>query len=387
MRAKLVIALALGAAAYVFQSRPDDQPASSPWIIDQATLAPGAIPGSGGIQLLRGIAYRPDLVMEDGVIQFRLAPPGAGFAGVAFRMASAADYEIIYFRPSQDGQRWSNVQYQPVFEGETTWQLYHGEGYEAAIPRSAASELQVRLLVAGRRADVFVGDNPTPVLRIHDLKRAPAKGGIGFWAASDGDTAAPSELRALEVDATTTPALSEMAPEHAAEGQLVRWHVSPRATAPGAIEPPLELPAAIRSEASGWPLVTAEASGLVNLTQALGNPAGPQRMNVFGGAGWGLAYAHVGIDSDRPRTARLLLSYSDGIGVYVNGRRVFAGRNDADSRYDGYLGIVGREVDEVGLPLARGPNDVVLAVTDKAFGWGFRARLGSADGLIIRDSR
>ena len=248
------------------------------------------------------------------------------YPGVAFRMASTADYEIIYFRHSQDGQRWSNVQYQPVFEGETTWQLYHGDGYEGAIPKEAGPALRVRLLVAGRRADVFVDDHPAPVLRIHDLKRAPAKGGIGFWAASDGDEAAPSELEGLQVDATTTPVLSEMEPERAAEGQLVRWHVSPRAAAPHAIEPPLELPPGIRSAATRWPLVTAEGSGLVNLTQVLGNPAGPQQTNVFGGAGWGIAYAQLGIDSDRPRTVRLLLSYSDGIGVYANGRRLFAGR-------------------------------------------------------------
>jgi len=130
-----------------------------------------------------------------------------------------------------------------------------------------------------------------------------------------------------------------------------------------------------------WIPADAEPSGLINLNRQLGNAAGAQKTNVFGGAGWGIAYARVRIVSDRDQVRRLSFSYSDGIGVYVNGKRVFVGRNDSDSRYFGYLGIVGAEVDGIDLPLKRGATDVVLAVTDKAFGWGFRARIDSLAGL------
>ena len=92
------------------------------------------------------------------------------------------------------------------------------------------------------------------------------------------------------------------------------------------------------------------------------------------------------IVSDREQMRRLFFSYSDGIGVYIDGKRVFVGRNDIESRYAGYLGIVGAEVDAVDLPLRRGTTDVVLAVTDKAFGWGFRARIDSTSGLSVQHS-
>jgi hypothetical protein len=71
----------------------------------------------------------------------------------------------------------------------------------------------------------------------------------------------------------------------------------------------------------------------------------------------------------------------------VDSRRVFVGRNDSDSRYAGYLGIVGAEADGIDLPLKRGATDVVLAVTDKAFGWGFRAKLDSLSGINFDNGR
>jgi len=129
--------------------------------------------------------------------------------------------------------------------------------------------------------------------------------------------------------------------------------------------------------------VTAEPTGLVNLTKAIGNPAGRQAVNVFGGAAWGLAFAAVAIETGAERTVRLSVSYSDGIGVYLNGRRLYAGDNSSDSRYTDYLGVVGNESETIDLPLRAGRNELVLAITDKAFGWGFRAKLDSVDGLTI----
>ena len=71
--------------------------------------------------LARGIAIREGLSLRDGTIEVDLEPPRASqFAGVAFRVASAADYEMVYFRG--EGGRWAEVQYQPLFEGELTWQ-------------------------------------------------------------------------------------------------------------------------------------------------------------------------------------------------------------------------------------------------------------------------
>jgi len=352
----------------------------SPWVTTHATVFERTPPSNTSIDLMRGIAFRPDLTMRDGTIDFQLSAPSGGFAGLAFRMASTADYEIIYFAPSADGSRWRYVQYQPVFEGETTWQLYYRDGYRADLPRTFTGAIHVRLVMAGTRADVYINDAAAPLLRIPTLKREPKAGAIGVWAARSETATTPVEFSRIAAD-TVAPVLAAVPPEHAPETQIMQWHISPRLPSPGEVDPPATLPAL---NFDTMPVVGAEASGVVNLTRALGNPAGPQSTNVFGGAGWGLAYAEVTIDADQPRTTRLFVSYTDGIGVYLNGSRRFTGNNIQDAREPDANGTVQVEVDGIDLPLKRGRNSLVLAITDKAFGWGFRARLESRLGLRLR---
>ena len=360
------------------------QAPSPTWSLEHATPAANSAPTPTGLRLLRGIAYRPDLSFEDGTIEFELAPPGGVFAGIAFRMANTADYEIIYFITSENGERWKAIQYQPVFGGETTWQLYNEAPYLASIPKEAGSALRVRIAIAATRADVFLNDDSVAILRVPDLKRDRVKGAIGFWSvASDG--AAGNEIRNLRVDPSRVPVVGDPIGERVralpSPRQLMSWRVSDRCAAPDGVHAPVTLPQGLAPD--GWKVVTAEPTGLINLTKAIGNPAGRQSTNVFGGAGWGIAYAAVTIDSATAHSVALSVSYSDGIGVYLNGRRLYAGDNSADSRYPDYLGVVGPESETIDLPLRAGRNELVLAITDKAFGWGFRARLDSVDGLTL----
>jgi hypothetical protein len=360
---------------------------STPWALEYATLTAGSVPTPTGLRLLRGIAYRPDVSFEDGTIEFELEPPGGVFAGVAFRMANTADYEIIYFITSENGERWKAIQYQPVFAGETTWQLYNEAPYLASIPKEAGRALRVRLAIAAGRADVFLNDDAMPILRVPDLKRDRAHGAIGFWSVAP-EGAAGNEIRNLHIDGNHVPVVGDPMGDRArplpSPRQLVRWRISERCAAPDGVHAPAALPAGLAVET--WQIVNAEPTGLINLTKAIGNPAGRQTTNVFGGAGWGLAYAAVTIDSTAERSVPLSVSYSDGIGVYLNGRRLYAGDNSADSRYPDYFGVVGPESETIDLPLRAGRNELVLAITDKAFGWGFRARLQSLDGLTISPS-
>jgi hypothetical protein len=355
--------------------------AASPWIADRAVVAPGHAVTRDRIDLLRGMAVRPDLMIRDGVIEVTIGPPTDAFAGLAFRVASTADYEIVYFRPSDDRARWAAVQYQPVYQGETTWQLYHGDGYEATLPLSATGALRVRLAIAGRRADVSIAGVDGPILRIRELKRDVMAGAVGVWASPSAKDVPATTFSALRVDASMVPKLDDVPAETAPETQLIRWRVSGRYPSPHEVDPPLTLPADL--DVSKWPTITAEASGLVNLTRVIGNPAGAQVENVFGGAGWGLAFAHVTIASEQTEMRQLFVSYSDGIGVYLSGQLLYTGNNADGARTPDNIGIVGAEREGIYLPLVRGQNELVLAITDKAFGWGFRARLESMAGLQI----
>ena len=359
---------------------------SGTWDTSQATLPARSRATRDGIALVRGIACRADLAVDDGIIEFELAPSSNGFAGIAFRMSSAADYEIIYFRQGAEG-RWAGVQYQPVYEGETTWQLYPGDGYEADLPARVATAdgwTKVRLVIAGRRADLYVGNDTTPALRVRELKRTPARGPIALWAAtSQKATSATATIRALRVRPLDGVTLAPVASDTAFPGQLTRWRVSQRFAAPDSLAFADTLSSEQRRAAHEGRLATAEPSGLVSLTAFVGNPAGPQRTNVFGGAGWGVAYANVTLHSSRDQTRRLSLSYSEAVGVYLDGALVYVGDNRYEARAKGQLGVVGREGETVPLHLHAGDNEIGLAIVDKAFGWGFRARLDSQDAVRV----
>jgi hypothetical protein len=236
----------------------------------------------------------------------------------------------------------------------------------------------VKILIAGSRADVYVAGDSVPALVVRELKRSPATGGIGFWVAGGADTTnANAGIHGLSVSSSPPRLAATLRETHPPE-QLLRWRVSPRMPS-DSIDVPLTPPESIAA-VSTWKIVDAEPSGLINLTRAIGNPAGPQRVNVFGGAGWGIAFARTTIVSPRAQTRRLYLSYSEGIGVYLNGTRVYAGQNQNGPSK---LGVVGPETEFVDLALRPGDNDVLLAITDRAFGWGFRARLDSFSGVQL----
>ena len=174
-----------------------------------------------------------------------------------------------------------------------------------------------------------------------------------------------------------------MPADTASTGALTRWRVSSRFAAPDSIVFPDSLPLTVRRDIAEGHVVQSEQSGLVNLTALIGNPAGRQRTNVFGGAGWGVAYASITVHADHARTRRLSLSYSDAIGVYVDGTLAYTGDNRTAVRGKNMLGLVAYEGEIVPLRLHAGDNEIVVAIADKAFGWGFRARLDSLAGVTV----
>jgi hypothetical protein len=120
------------------------------WNVTRATLAAGSPLSPTQITLVRGIATRDDIAMQDGTIDVDLdAPSQDQFAGLVFRAANTANYEIVYF--SAEKGRWRDVQYQPFFDGSPSWQLYNGPGYRAELSPAivpADRPMHVRIVIA-----------------------------------------------------------------------------------------------------------------------------------------------------------------------------------------------------------------------------------------------
>ena len=61
--------------------------------------------------------------------------------------------------------------------------------------------------------------------------------------------------------------------------------------------------------------------------------------------------------------------------VFLNGRVLFRGRSAQNFRDPAFLGIINPENDAVYLPLKKGKNELMLAVSELGGGWGFICRL------------
>lgn len=87
-----------------------------------------------GRTALMGTAFLEGVDLENGVIEVDLAVRGdRSYPGVLFHVQSEQDYERMYLRPHRAGLYPDAIQYAPAFNGVTAWQLYHGEGYTAAV--------------------------------------------------------------------------------------------------------------------------------------------------------------------------------------------------------------------------------------------------------------
>ena len=91
--------------------------------------------------------------------------------------------------------------------------------------------------------------------------------------------------------------------------------------------------------------------------------------------GMKVVYARTSINSDRDQVKKLYVGYSDDVSVFLNGKILYRGRSAQSFRDPAFLGIVNPENDAVYLPLKKGDNELVLAVSELGGGWGFICRL------------
>jgi hypothetical protein len=91
--------------------------------------------------------------------------------------------------------------------------------------------------------------------------------------------------------------------------------------------------------------------------------------------GMKVLYARTTIESDRDQVKKLYIGYSDEVSVFLNGKIFYRGRSAQGFRDPGFLGIINPENDAVYLPLKKGHNELMLAVSELGGGWGFICQL------------
>ena len=257
------------------------------------------------------------------------------------------------------------------------WQIYNGPGFTGPVDIPRNEWFHLRLEVAGAQAKLYVKDLEKPALVMNDLKSGIQKGQVALAVLTGATYFSNFEIR------TTPDAPWERRPPAMPPGTLTRWSVSP---AYDALARNLERPlSASESGAVRWQDVEAEPPGFVVLYRYREAPhprvsfASDFSKRLDPQPGMKVVYARTTIDSDRDHVKKLSIGYSDDVSVFLNGKILWRGRSAQNFRDPGFLGIVYPEDDTVYLPLKKGKNELILALSELGGGWGFICRLGDLE--------
>jgi hypothetical protein len=325
-----------------------------------------------------GAAVLNDFEMRDGVVDVDVATPARrGFFGIQFRIASdGADAEWIYLRQHKSGLP-DALQYTPVLNTGADWQIYNGPGFTGAVDIPKNVWFHLRLEVVGAQAKFYVKDMDRPALVMNDLKSGVQKGQVALYVVTGATYFSNFEIRPTP-DAAWERRLPPMP-----LGTLTRWSLSPSYDA---LERNLERPLApSESDAIHWQDVEAEPPGFVVINRYRESPhpmvsfANDFSKRLEPQLGMKVVYARTIIDSDLDQVKKLYIGYSDDVSVFLNGKILFRGRSAQNFRDPGFLGIVNLENDAVYLPLRKGSNELMLAVSELGGGWGFICRLADEE--------
>ena len=319
-----------------------------------------------------GAATLKDLPVRDGVVDVDVLAKGPrGFFGIQFRI-EGNNAEWVYLRPHKSTLP-DAVQYTPVINTGLNWQIYNGPGFTAALEIPKNEWFHMRLEFAGAQGKFYVKDMQTPVLVMNDLKSGVQKGLVGLAVLTGQTYFSNFEIRETP-DVPWKRQLPPMPP-----ATLTKWSLSP---VYDALERKLENPlSSAEIQAITWEDVKAEPPGFVVIYRYRDAPhprvtfANDFSKRLDPQPGMKVIYARTSIESDREQVKKLFLGYSDDVSVFLNGKILFTGRSAQNFRDPGFLGIINPENDAVYLPLQKGKNELILAVSELGGGWGFICRL------------
>ena len=131
--------------------------------------------------------------------------PERSFHGVFWRGQDGENYESFFVRPHQVGNP-DSIQYTPVRNGISSWQLYHGPGFWNPVDFPIDEWFTIRVAFAGERAEVFVAG--AQALVVPELKAERSRGAS---ASSSAATRCTSQRSATAAEAGLPAAASTVA--------------------------------------------------------------------------------------------------------------------------------------------------------------------------------
>ncbi|MBK7871100.1 MAG: DUF1080 domain-containing protein [Saprospiraceae bacterium] len=333
---------------------------------------------------LQGVAYLKDVAFQNGIIEFDInLIERRAFAGVIFRIREGGNYEEIYLRPHQSGKP-DAMQYTPVINGMSGWQLYHDQGKPGSTnlndwkmesvggfntPYVFPFEqwMHFKLVVAGTEAELYLNDEKEPILHINELKHGLTTGSIGIQSGTS-----PMRFANFSYTKTDNITLMKTAPKPAAlaPNLITKWMISD-AFGEKELENLTELTATFLKNRK-WEVLNAERSGLANISTLR---AQTNENNTV--------LAKIEINSTKDQLKKLDLGYSDRARVYCNGVILYSGNNNNQVQDYRHLGTIGF-YNSIYLPLKKGKNEIMIAVSENFGGWGVQGKLEDKNDITIQ---
>ena len=341
------------------------QPAGNVTFAQREGLAMGLLQiADDGRAILKGENFR------DGTVEFDIRPLDDGMPGIEFRRQSPENMEILYLRPSPECPVAQDcIQYVPRVHGVMPWEMY--PNFQTAAPVAERGWSHFKLVISGRRMNVFVNHADRPTLAVGQLEGDAAQGGLALvgpaaFANLTIDAAAPANL-------PPTPVADQAAGD---QGFIGHWLVSQPSSHDLQTVPALsQMPA----DTAIWQPIAAEPLGLVNLSRRYGSPTDKST-----GA---LAWLKTNIHADAARTIRVSMGYLHEATVFANGKMVFNGQN---------LYVPGTPIGRIALdnaafdlPLQKGENHIAVALNNilepghNHYGWGLEFHLNDTAGIVL----
>ncbi|MGG6230489.1 family 16 glycoside hydrolase [Tenacibaculum sp. SDUM215027] len=277
------------------------------------------------------------------------------FAGISFREQDD-NLEEVYMRFHKSNQA-DAVQYTPMFNNESNWQLYREYQANAAFKNKGWNSL--RIDVNNLKAEVFV--NNIKVLAVDKLRTDQEGGIIGLWALFGNRF---SKFR------VTNKAITE---KHSIPTQTLLgntniikcWRIT---KAYPYKENKIQFQNFSKEK---YTTVSTEESGLLPISKYVKKTSsGNFEQNKEN-----YIIAATTIHSDKQKAQLFSFDYSDKVLVFLNGELLFSGNNAFRQKGVQYMGHMDINTNKLYLPLKKGENKIHCVVIDKANGWGLIAKL------------
>ena len=81
---------------------------------------------------------------------------------------------------------------------------------------------------------------------------------------------------------------------------------------------------------------------------------------------------------------RFNFGYSDEVSVFLNGTLLFSGDDSYRFNFPRRQGLITIDQGSLYLPLEKGENELILAITDFFGGWGVMGQFEKTEGLEIK---